>query len=343
MPTRLIQQHDRFFKWVIDQPDVADALIALALPPAVQRLRAPAPAEPLALPPTLVSKDLEELRTDRWFRCPVAPDGPADLLVLVEHKARPHRGTPWQLADYLHEMVRAWRRDRDKLPAGQRHRLPVAVAVLVYHGRLPWTVPLSLAGMATADETIWPYTPNVRMLLIDVQRLPVAALPPLPRLRAAVLIWQFDRRSSADPKQHLIALARTSLALSLDDLIAMIYYLAGEFGQDGGPVLRDVLAAVVPGRAEAIMQTMGEKWLAEGRAKGLIEGRTEGRTEGRAEGRTEGRAEILQRLLRRRFGDVPASILDRLTAADIDQLDAWSDRFVDAKSLDDIFGSPRGH
>ncbi len=55
MPTRLIQKHNRFvkgrfFKEVIDHPEVADALIHLAVPPVVKALRTATPGAPKAEP-----------------------------------------------------------------------------------------------------------------------------------------------------------------------------------------------------------------------------------------------------------------------------------------------------
>ena len=58
--------------------------------------------------------------------------------------------------------------------------------------------------------------------------------------------------------------------------------------------------------------------------------------EARSEGKAEGKAEMLLRLLRRRFSNLPTDIEARVRAADSDQLDGWSERFVDARELEDI-------
>lgn len=64
----------------------------------------------------------------------------------------------------------------------------------------------------------------------------------------------------------------------------------------------------------------------------------EGKAEGKAEGEAKGKAELLLRQLTRRFGRPPAAVVDRLAAASPEQLDHWAERFVDAASLDDVFG-----
>ena len=68
-----------------------------------------------------------------------------------------------------------------------------------------------------------------------------------------------------------------------------------------------------------------------------------GRAEGRAEGEAKGKADAVLRQLRRRFKSLPADVELRVRAADIDQLDEWLDRFVDAQTLDDVFGTEQRH
>lgn len=61
------------------------------------------------------------------------------------------------------------------------------------------------------------------------------------------------------------------------------------------------------------------------------------RAEGRAEGVREGEATVLLRLLRVRFGSLPADVVDRVTAADAETLLRWSERVVHAPTLDAVF------
>jgi hypothetical protein len=59
---------------------------------------------------------------------------------------------------------------------------------------------------------------------------------------------------------------------------------------------------------------------------------------GRAEGELHGRAALLQRLLTRRFGALPAKAAERLSTATIDELDAIGERLLTAESLDKALG-----
>jgi len=78
-----------------------------------------------------------------------------------------------------------------------------------------------------------------------------------------------------------------------------------------------------------------------GQEKGFQEGRQEGWQEGRQEGWQEGRQEgeqvLLQKLLIKRFGPLPAEVLKQLACASTGQIDTWADRVFEAASLDEVF------
>lgn len=64
------------------------------------------------------------------------------------------------------------------------------------------------------------------------------------------------------------------------------------------------------------------------------------RVEGRMEGRAEGEARVLERLLTRRFGLLPAWAEARLNAAGEAELEQWTDAVFDAASLIEVLGPP---
>ena len=57
------------------------------------------------------------------------------------------------------------------------------------------------------------------------------------------------------------------------------------------------------------------------------------------EGEQKGGSTMLLRLLQHRFGNLPSWAGERIANADLPTLEAWSLRFMDAKSLDDVFES----
>jgi hypothetical protein len=94
-------------------------------------------------------------------------------------------------------------------------------------------------------------------------------------------------------------------------------------------VLETAARAAKPERWEALMSTVAEAWVREGKAQG--------RAEGRAEGKAEGKAETLLRLLQRRFGPVPESARSRVAVGSAAEIDAWLDALLDAQSLTEVF------
>lgn len=85
-----------------------------------------------------------------------------------------------------------------------------------------------------------------------------------------------------------------------------------------------VAREVGPEEAEAML-TIQEALEQRGLEKGL------------EKGRREGRQAVLVRLLRRRFGDLPAAVLARIDRADEETLDRWSEEFLDAPTLAALF------
>jgi hypothetical protein len=55
------------------------------------------------------------------------------------------------------------------------------------------------------------------------------------------------------------------------------------------------------------------------------------------DGRQEGETLLLQRLLTRRFGPLPSSVVARIAAGSVPEIETWGDRVLDAKSLDEVF------
>ena len=72
-------------------------------------------------------------------------------------------------------------------------------------------------------------------------------------------------------------------------------------------------------------------------ASAAQKGREVGREEGRREGREEGEKILLQRMLVRRFGEMPDWVLERLQYARPEQLRQWAEQLLDARSLEVVF------
>ncbi|MBF0135598.1 MAG: DUF4351 domain-containing protein [Magnetococcus sp. DMHC-1] len=61
---------------------------------------------------------------------------------------------------------------------------------------------------------------------------------------------------------------------------------------------------------------------------------------GKLKGRQEGGAAILLRQLRRRFGKLPKQIEEKVKSAEKKSIEKWSDKILDAQSIEEVFSGP---
>jgi len=207
-------------------------------------------------------------------------------------------------------------------------KLPPVLTVVLYNGAEEWTAPTGvdeLIGLP-ADSPLWPWQPQACYYLLAMRRCPEEPLKQRDNL--AALLVRLERKQT---KEEYAAL--------LDDVIDW-------FRQHPG---YDELRKLFTELVRHGMDVMGVKGPVPKELQEIkvmfpgLDWREEGKKEGLVEGEAKGRREILLRLLRRRFGEVRGDIAEGIQAADIDQLDDWIERFVDARTLEDVFGADRRH
>ena len=63
----------------------------------------------------------------------------------------------------------------------------------------------------------------------------------------------------------------------------------------------------------------------------------EGQKDGKLEGLHDGKADTLQKQMRRKFGQTPDWVAEKVKSASQELLDAWSENVLFANSLDEVF------
>jgi len=86
-----------------------------------------------------------------------------------------------------------------------------------------------------------------------------------------------------------------------------------------------------------MLETGFETWRNKMMADAMMQGRQEGMLEGKLEGKLEEAVNTLNRLLAKRFGNVPNEMKVQLESANLEQVEAWFDRAIDAARLEDVF------
>ena len=336
MPRRQLQRHDPFFRRLLEQPAAAAALLREHLPPEVASLLVDDPPE--LVEGSFVSARMRAYRTDRLFKTRTKTGRPVFVLTLVEHKSSPEPRTPLQLLGYQVQVLDRWAASEGTDESGNLRPLPALITLVVYNGVVEWTVPLSLSEASDADPALRPWMLDFRYSLLSLRSVPDRHLSTQKALRIGLLILKHAQGSKSS-RRRLLVLLRAANELGEEDLVATIYYLVGDLDGPQADEVRAILNDILPGEGERIMSTAAEQWKAEGRA----EGEAKGLAKGLAKGITEGKADMLLRLLRRRFNDIPETIAFRIFAANVEQLDDWIERFVDAKTLSDVFGPDLPH
>ena len=64
----------------------------------------------------------------------------------------------------------------------------------------------------------------------------------------------------------------------------------------------------------------------------------DGISQGISQGMVKGERALFVRLLRARFGSVPAATIARIEAADATHIERWGDRVLTVQTLDEVFG-----
>ena len=120
-------KHDRLFRRLYSDLDIARDALSSALPPEVAELIDWSTLELVA--GDSVDAAMRELRSDLVFRARLRGERSAEILVLVEHLSRPRRWTPLVMLQYVVARWSAFRREQPRAP-----RLPLIIPIVVSHG-----------------------------------------------------------------------------------------------------------------------------------------------------------------------------------------------------------------
>jgi hypothetical protein len=234
----------------------------------------------------------------------------------------------------LRYLIRIWDRYLDDHPKAKR--LPMIVPLVVYQGSRRWIHPVELSELLDIDpgttHLAGEFLPRFRFLLDDLTKLDKTALRARPITIPVRLTVRLLRIVPTHPGDVIAALDpddvddfRYLLRRYPDWRALMAAYLTYiQTGSETPPHRLAWLAAQIGPEAEEVYMSTADMLRAEGEAKGV----------------DKGAAHVLVRQLTRRFGAVPDEARQRIDTAPLEQLETWSDRVLDAESLDEVFEAP---
>jgi hypothetical protein len=320
--------HDSGYKRLFSHPEMMrDLLVGFVKEPWVAEVDF---ATMEKYPTEFVDDRLRQRRSDVIWRLRWGSEW-LYVYVLLEFQSGVHPFMAARLSTYLDLLYQDLIRNRQWVRSRQfrDRRLPPVALVVLYNGLRRWTAATELAELIAPGPTgLEVYRPQLCYVLIDESAYADADLATMRNLVAAL----FRLEGSRDPETVR------------DVLVALVAWLAE-------PAQAELRYSFLVWLREAFFRTRlpGVEFpevndLAEVRSmltERVLDWTQQWKQEGRMEGRMEEAFAILNKLLRRRFGELPAWAVARLGQADAGQLEAWAERIFEVSDLAELLGPER--
>jgi predicted transposase YdaD len=226
---------------------------------------------------------------------------------------------------------------RDELAQGQ---LPPILPLVLYNGLPEWHAARDVEALfAPSPRGLEAYRPRLAYHLTDEARLKLHPAESVRNVSEALFRLEHGR-TPEDLRQVIQALGKMLQDPELSGLrrsftVWIKSLLRRKTPAQTGEIeqINDLM------EADTMLAERMEGWFEEVARKSKLEGVQQGMQQGMQ----QGECLLLQRLLARRFGALPAEVLARLAKASLEELEAWGDRVLEAKSLEEVFGEPGSH
>jgi predicted transposase/invertase (TIGR01784 family) len=329
---------DASYKYLFSSPELVRDLIAGFIPDAWLQSLDYATLE--KVPGSYVTDDLRHRADDVIWRVQVGGDW-VYLYLLIEFQSTVDKYMALRMMVYTGLLYQDLIRRGDVLKDG---KLPPVLPIVLYNGAARWSAATDIAELIpVVPGLVAHYRPQMQYLVIDEGAYSEGQLASLQNLVAAV--FRIEHPSSPESIRDLIGLLEQWLKdmPELKRMFAVWIRATLMRRSDYTIVLPEVqnLKELNMALAERI-----KEWAADYQQRGLQEGLQEGRQEGRQEGMQagvqvgvhQGESLALQKLLARRFGLLPPTLVAAIAEAPLSEIEIWFDLAIDAPSLEAVFG-----
>jgi predicted transposase/invertase (TIGR01784 family) len=320
--------HDKFFKEVFGQPDIAADFITNYLPAeVVAELDLSAPE---LVKDSFIDASLQEHFSDLLYKVKLrGVKAEAFIFFLFEHKSEPDKWVALQILRYLLEF---WEREKR---AGAT-RLPPIFPVVFYHGKARWRVPANFNALVDfqAREYLKPFVPEYKYFLCDLSALEEQQIHGTPLLQTALLLMKNIRRKDllAHLRRFWSRLKTISGERAGRFLSSCVRYVSAASkhlsADDAITTIRQEFAL----NEGEIMASLTKEWLQQGRQEGL----EIGIQQGIQVGRQQELVATCVRQLHRRIGIFPAPQEAQIRNLSVDQLIQLSEDLLDFSAAADL-------
>jgi len=311
------QDDDAGYKLLFSAPEVVRDLVLGFIPDAWLQGLDYATLE--KVPCSFVADDLRQRSDDVVWRVKAGEDW-LYLYILIEFQSHVDPFMAVRLLVYVGLLYQDLLRRQEVRPG---HPLPPVLPIVLYNGGQTWTAATDLAALLPrVPGLVANYLPQLKYLLIDENRYGEEELAAMRNLVAAIIRFEHPANDQA--------------LLGLIDLL--------NDWLDGRPELKRTFAiwirAVLLRRSKHTLVLPKIRDLTELKmtlAEKFDQWAEEYMRQGMEKGVGQGEALLLQRQLTRRFGPLPSSVVARIGAASVPEIETWGDRVLDATSLDEVF------
>lgn len=336
--------HDASYKLLFSAPELVRDLVLGFIPDAWLHSLDYATLE--KMPGSYISDDMRHRADDVVWRVKVGGDW-VYLYILIEFQSKVDPWMAVRMMSYVGLLYQDLIKAKQVLP---QRKLPPVLPIVLYNGDAPWTAATNISELIPkVPGLVAQFLPSLQYLLIEENRYAGTDLASMQNLVAAMM--RLQRPHSQAEVLEVIDLLNRWLVSNpeLARIFAIwvrIVLLRQSKNDLALPKVQDLkelkmtLATRFEEWALQARQEGLEKGLAKGLEKGLEKGLKKGLEKGLEKGRTEGEARILQRLLVARFGPLSQEMQAALSTASTAQLEAWTDRFLSARTLAEVFAPP---
>ncbi|WP_278362241.1 Rpn family recombination-promoting nuclease/putative transposase [Stutzerimonas kunmingensis] len=291
------------------------------------------------VPGSYVTDDLRHRADDVIWR--VKAEGSwVYLYLLIEFQSRVDPWMAVRMMTYVGLLYQDLIRRGEVLPD---RKLPPVLPIVLYNGDAKWTAATDIAQLIPkAPGLVAKYLPKLEYLLIDENQYGEADLAGLKNLVAAII--RFEHPENEQALLKLIDLVNEWLEGNPELRRTFAIWIRAVLLRQSKntlalPKVRDLkeLKMTLADRFDQWAQQHEQKGMQAGMQAGLQAGMQKGIEQGIEKGIEKGEALVLQKLLIKRFGPLPADLSAQIGAATAAQIDVWVDRVLDAQNLDEVF------
>jgi len=271
---------------------------------------------------SFATEDLRERHDDSIWRVRMGEDW-LYLYLLIEFQSSDDYFMACRIMTYMGLLYQDIIRHQ---PLGKGQKLPPVLPIVLYSGSGRWTGPVNMADLVHRPHpALARFVPDLSYCLVLEQTIP-------------------ERFSEAYPENvlgHVIGLGFSQNTGDMHHRVKQLKKLLS--GPDSRPLQRTVAVWLnrllrVRFRDEAIPELHNLNEVDAMLSEKLDDWTEQWKKEGVEQGRKQEAAAMLTRFLVKRFGPLDEATTQRVNQASVEQIEAWSDRVLDAESIEAVLG-----